>query len=244
MYLFQRYILILFFRRLEVIDKERSPQILAIHHGGEDETDEDEGEGFVGMRTNSTDEDRGEEEHCDRLDTSSLDSSFHSLSPGEFSLNASDYESVIYFFDSDWTKTNKLSNDNAFLLLLTDLRHQEGLSPNMARLALSSDTTPSHSPPHCVAATPTNKKLSQIRARRLHLSSEHSPVVSRQRCVRQTSAAETDLSSERVQQSARTNLPPRTPIPQIPHPPSTRALLGGPVNSWYENNTWYFNVIF
>lgn len=117
----------------------------------------------------------------------------------------------------------------------------------MARLALSSDTTPSLSPPHCVAATPTNKKLSQIRARRLHLSrpsSEHSPVVSRQRCVRQTSAAERGLSSERVQQSARTNLPPRTPIPQIPHPPSTRALLGGPVNSWYEINTSYFNVYF
>ncbi|XP_037538653.1 leucine-rich repeat-containing protein 56 [Nematolebias whitei] len=186
-------------RRLEVIEKERSPQILAIHHGGEDETDEDEGEGFVGMRTNSSDEDRGEEERCDRLDTGSLDSSFQSLSP--------------------------------------DLCQQEGLSPNMARLALSSDTTPSLSPPRCVAATPTNKKLSQIRARRLHLSSEHLPVVSRQRCVRQTPAAEADLSSERLQQSARTNLPPRTPIPHIPHPPSTRGLLGGPVNSWYEINT-------
>lgn len=87
---FRGVFLCYFSRRLEVIEKERSPQILAIHHGGEDETDEDEGEGFVG------DDDRGEEEHCDRLD-SSLDSSFHSLSPGEFSLNASDYESVVYF---------------------------------------------------------------------------------------------------------------------------------------------------
>lgn len=70
---------------------------MAIRHGGEDETDEDEGEGFAGMRTNSSDEDQGEEEHCDRLDTGSLDSSFHSLSPGEFSLNTSDYDSVTCF---------------------------------------------------------------------------------------------------------------------------------------------------
>ncbi|XP_024863134.1 leucine-rich repeat-containing protein 56 isoform X2 [Kryptolebias marmoratus] len=192
-------------RRLEVIEKERSPQILAIHHGGEDETGEDEEEGFAGMRSNSSDEDQREEKHCDRLDTGSLDSSFHSLSP--------------------------------------DLNQQEVVSPEMARMSLSPDTTLSLSPPgHCVASAPSNRKLSRVRARRLRLSqasSEHLPEVSRTRCVLQTTtpAAETDLSFERVQHLARTNLPPVTTVTQIPHPPSSRALLGGSMNSWYKPNT-------
>lgn len=71
--------LYLFFRHLEALEKERAPQILAIHHGSEDEADEDE-EGFADERSKSSDEDQSEETCC----TGSLDSSFHSLSPGDF----------------------------------------------------------------------------------------------------------------------------------------------------------------
>lgn len=78
------------FRRLQAIKTERLPQVLAIQHSDaeeEEDEDEEEEEGFGGMRNDSSDEERGEEKHGDRLDTASQDSSFQSLSPGEYSLN-------------------------------------------------------------------------------------------------------------------------------------------------------------
>ncbi|XP_041853087.1 leucine-rich repeat-containing protein 56 [Melanotaenia boesemani] len=68
-------------RHLQAIEKERTPQILAIHHGGEEETYDGAEDGFDCMRSNSSDEEWGEEKHCDSLDTGSLDSSILSLSP-------------------------------------------------------------------------------------------------------------------------------------------------------------------
>lgn len=44
----------LFFRRLQAIETERLPQILAIHHGDEEEEEDKIGdEGFTGMRNDS-----------------------------------------------------------------------------------------------------------------------------------------------------------------------------------------------
>lgn len=71
-----------FFRRLQAIETERLPQVLVICHS------DDEEEGFGGMRNDGSDEEHVEEKHGDSLDTASLDSSFQSLFPGEYSLNA------------------------------------------------------------------------------------------------------------------------------------------------------------
>lgn len=78
----------MFFRRLQAIENERLPQVLAIQHSDEDEgKDYDEEEDFGGVGTDSSDEERGEEKQRDSQDTASPDSSFQSLSPGEHSLN-------------------------------------------------------------------------------------------------------------------------------------------------------------
>ncbi|CAN9499464.1 unnamed protein product [Ophioblennius macclurei] len=62
-------------RRLQAIEKDRSPQVLTIQH---DDPEESEEEGLSGMNSDSSDE-----EHEDSRDTASPDSSFQSLSPGE-----------------------------------------------------------------------------------------------------------------------------------------------------------------
>ncbi|XP_072241642.1 leucine-rich repeat-containing protein 56 [Leuresthes tenuis] len=68
-------------RRLQAIEKERLPQILAINHSGEEEDR---------MLSNSSDEEEEEEKHSENLNTASLDSSFQSLSPADCSLKISD----------------------------------------------------------------------------------------------------------------------------------------------------------
>uniref|UniRef100_A0A671XU78 Leucine rich repeat containing 56 n=1 Tax=Sparus aurata TaxID=8175 RepID=A0A671XU78_SPAAU len=75
-------------RRLQSIEKERAPQVLAIRYSDEEEgDDDDEEEGFGGVRSEeSSDEESEEERHGDSLDTASPDSSFLSLSPGEHLL--------------------------------------------------------------------------------------------------------------------------------------------------------------
>lgn len=80
--------LLCFFRRLQSIEKERAPQVLAIRYSDEEEgEDDDEEEGFGGVRSEeSSDEESEEERHGDSLDTASPDSSFLSLSPGEHLL--------------------------------------------------------------------------------------------------------------------------------------------------------------
>lgn len=80
--------LLCFFRRLQSIEKERAPQVLAIRYSDEEEgDDDDEEEGFGGVRSEeSSDEESEEERHGDSLDTASPDSSFLSLSPGEHLL--------------------------------------------------------------------------------------------------------------------------------------------------------------
>ncbi|XP_070687571.1 leucine-rich repeat-containing protein 56 [Pempheris klunzingeri] len=61
-------------KRLQAIETERLPQVLAIRHSDEEEEEDDDEEGgFGGIRNDSTDEERG--------DTASPDSSFQSLSP-------------------------------------------------------------------------------------------------------------------------------------------------------------------
>lgn len=73
-------------RRLQAIEKERSPQVLAIQHSDEEEGREDhsEDEDSRGGGTDSTDEE--EEKDEDSKGTGSPDSSLDSTSPGEFAL--------------------------------------------------------------------------------------------------------------------------------------------------------------
>ncbi|XP_036962311.1 leucine-rich repeat-containing protein 56 isoform X1 [Acanthopagrus latus] len=70
-------------RRLQSIEKERAPQVLAIRYSDEEEGEDDEEEGgFGGVRSEeSSDEESEEERHDDSFDTASPDSSFLSLSP-------------------------------------------------------------------------------------------------------------------------------------------------------------------
>lgn len=77
-------IIILCFRRLEAIAKDRLPQILSIQHSDDEEARCDEEEDGCGaMRSDSSNEEHEEEKKCDNQDAASLDFSFQSLSPGE-----------------------------------------------------------------------------------------------------------------------------------------------------------------
>lgn len=73
-------------RRLQAIEQERSPQVLAIQHSDEEEGREDhsEDEDTGGGGTDSTDEE--EERDEDSKGTGSPDSSLDSTSPGEFEM--------------------------------------------------------------------------------------------------------------------------------------------------------------
>lgn len=73
-------IIILCFRRLEAIAKDRLPQILSIQHSDDEEARYDkEEDGCGAMRSDSSEE----EKEYDNQDAASLDFSFQSLSPGE-----------------------------------------------------------------------------------------------------------------------------------------------------------------
>uniref|UniRef100_A0A3Q2QJY7 Leucine rich repeat containing 56 n=1 Tax=Fundulus heteroclitus TaxID=8078 RepID=A0A3Q2QJY7_FUNHE len=160
-------------KRLDIVEKERLPQILTIQHSGQEEThSEEEEEGIGGMKTNSSDEEQ-EDKLCDSVDTGSPDSSFQSLSP--------------------------------------DLNQQEAFPPNTARLSLSPDTTLSPSPPLHATAAPA--KISGVRARRLGLPHLHSEQFSRKGLALRTkaTAADIDLTSERLQHLARTTYLPQPP---------------------------------
>lgn len=75
----------LFSRRIQEIKRERLPQVLAIQHNDEEdgEQEDDEEEGFGGTGNDSSAEENSEDKHSD----TSPDSSFLSLSPGEYSPN-------------------------------------------------------------------------------------------------------------------------------------------------------------
>ncbi|XP_073327846.1 leucine-rich repeat-containing protein 56 [Pagrus major] len=179
-------------RRLQSIEKERSPQVLAIRHSDEEEgEDDDEEEGFGGVRSEeSSDEESREERHGGSLDTASPDSSFLSLSP--------------------------------------DLHHKEALSPEVARLSLSPDTGLSPSPPLSATAAAGNHKPPGIRARRLRqTSSQHLPDFHRVGCLPRTTVEDKALTSQRVQQVTRTDLPELPLPPHIPRPPPTGPLGQG-----------------
>ncbi|KAF0041319.1 hypothetical protein F2P81_007217 [Scophthalmus maximus] len=143
-------------RRLQAIETERLPQVLAIQHRDEEMEENDyEGDGFVNVRNDSSEEEHREEKHGDSLETALTDSSFQSLSPGERSLI-----------------------ECAGCLPIKDPYHREALSPDVAQLSLSSDTTLSPSPPVCATAAPGNRIPKGFRARRLRLgqaNSEHLP---------------------------------------------------------------------
>lgn len=114
------------------------------------------------------------------------------------------------------------------MIVFSDLHHGEALSPEVSRLSLSPDTRLCPSPPLSATLT-ANRKPPGIRARRLRHSqtnSEHSPDLSRvgRSPGTGTTAGDTDLTLQRVQQWTRTDVP-LLPLPaHIPHPPPTSAL--------------------
>ncbi|XP_030587977.1 leucine-rich repeat-containing protein 56 isoform X2 [Archocentrus centrarchus] len=173
-------------RRLEAIEKDRLPQILSIQHCNEEEEDgNEEEEGFGSLRSDSSDEEHGEEKDYDNREAASLDSSFQSLSP--------------------------------------DLLLRRNLSPDMAQLSLSSDTTLFPSPPLKGTAAAGNLKLQGIRARRLHFSRASSQDLSEFSRV-EYSAEIAMTAADTDQQISRNNVPPVAISAPIPHPPPSATM--------------------
>ncbi|KAM9753165.1 leucine-rich repeat-containing protein 56 [Menidia menidia] len=77
-------------RRLQAIENERLPQVLAINHSGAGETDEDEDEDS--MQSNSSDEEQQQDKQSADSSAVSVDSSFHSLSPVDYPQKISDLD--------------------------------------------------------------------------------------------------------------------------------------------------------
>lgn len=75
--------MLLFFRYLQAIEKERSPQVLAIQHSDEGEGEDYYEEDFGSVRSGSSDEGQGEEKQGDTQDPASPYSSSEFLSLGE-----------------------------------------------------------------------------------------------------------------------------------------------------------------
>lgn len=112
--------------------------------------------------------------------------------------------------------------------------HQITLSPDVARLSLSPDTTLSPSPPLSATAATGNRKPPGIRARRLRLSqtnSEHLPAFS---SVGHCCATAGDTDLQRVRQLTLTA--------HIPQPPQTSSLGKGLKDSWYGIIKCYFYI--
>ncbi|KAM6925931.1 leucine-rich repeat-containing protein 56 [Lycodopsis pacificus] len=174
-------------RRLQAIETERLPQVLAICHSDEEE--------------HSSDEEHGAEMHGDSRVTASPESSFQFLSPA--------------------------------------LRHREALPPGVAGLSLSPETTLSPSPPPSATLTTGNHKPPGLRARRLRLSqtsTEHLSDFSRVGRLpgTGTTAGDTDLELQRVQQFTTTNNPLLPKLAYVPRPPPTSALGKGLMGSCAE----------
>ncbi|XP_047189452.1 leucine-rich repeat-containing protein 56 isoform X3 [Scophthalmus maximus] len=202
-------------RRLQAIETERLPQVLAIQHRDEEMEENDyEGDGFVNVRNDSSEEEHREEKHGDSLETALTDSSFQSLSPGERSLI-----------------------ECAGCLPIKDPYHREALSPDVAQLSLSSDTTLSPSPPVCATAAPGNRIPKGFRARRLRLgqaNSEHLPDSGRVSCSHGT--GDTEQTLHRVQQLTRTNVALLALTAHTPCPPPSSALHEGLMDSSVEKD--------
>lgn len=110
---------LLFFRRLQAIEAERRPQVLAIKYSDDEEDEDDDNkEGFCSLRFVSSDEEPGLEKQGGSLDNDSLDSSFQSDSPGEYCPKITAFKNMvvagsvelssIYCYDlfQNWIKAN------------------------------------------------------------------------------------------------------------------------------------------
>ncbi|XP_018519298.1 leucine-rich repeat-containing protein 56 isoform X2 [Lates calcarifer] len=128
------------------------------------------------------------------------------------------------------------SQDSSFQSLSPDLHHREPLSPDVTQLSLSPDTTLSPSPPVSATAASGNRRPQGIRARRLRLSQASSEYSSTEGCSHGTgtTSGDTDRTLQKVQHSARTNVPLLPQTTHIPHPPPTSALGEGLVDSCAE----------
>ncbi|XP_029289423.1 leucine-rich repeat-containing protein 56 isoform X2 [Cottoperca gobio] len=195
-------------RCLQAIETERLPQVLAIRHSDEEEGYDDDDDDY--------DDDEEEEGFGVRNDSG-------------------DDEHVA---EKHGDSRDIALPDSSFQSLSPDLHHRETVSPDVARLSLSPDSTLSPSPPLSATRTTGHRKQPGIRARRLLLSqtnSEHLPNFSVGRSPGTGSATgDTDLTLQRVQQLTRTDVR-LLPLPaHTPRPPLTSALANGLMDSCAE----------
>ncbi|CAJ1057404.1 leucine-rich repeat-containing protein 56 [Xyrichtys novacula] len=187
-------------RRLQAIKTERGPQILSIQYSDEEE------EGYDDDDDNDDEEENGSDDKM-------------SCSSDKESRRGASRDSLVT------TSSGSLLQSPS-----PDQYHRGGLSPEVARLSLSPDATPSPSPPLSATAASCNQKPIGTRARRLRLSQtslrENLPHFSRVGGLSGTfsSAEETDLTPEGFQKLTRTDLT-LLPAPSLkPHPPPATAL--------------------
>lgn len=134
--------------------------------------------------------------------------------------------------------------------LFVDLSQREALSPEMARLSLSPDSTLSPSPPMSATAAPGNRRQPGIRTRRLKLSQagEEGPIAGAlsgasptdQHLETRLIRGESELGLQRSQEVVRPKVPLRPLTTHIPHRPTTSPLGGGLRDPWYEVIYTYF----
>ncbi|GAA6217592.1 leucine-rich repeat-containing protein 56 isoform X1 [Lates japonicus] len=138
--------------------------------------------------------------------------------------------------DKHGDRLDTASPDSSFQSLSPDLHHREPLSSDVTQLSLSPDTMLSPSPPVSATAASGNRRPQGIRARRLRLSQASSEYSSTEWCSHGTgtTTGDADQTLQKVQHSARTNVPSLPQTTHIPHPPPTSALGVGLVDSCAE----------
>lgn len=197
-------------RRLQAIEQERSPQVLAIQHGDEEEGREDQSEDddSAGVGTGSTDEE--EERDEDSSDTGSPDSPVDSPSPGEFALQT---HSLLF---SNEIQPESMSATHLFFFALfcfSELLHKGVPLPDIASRSGSPNVFLGPSPPLIASATAGYHKLPGIRARRLQRCNANRRLLPVSGCEPDTLRAEKapgdpDMTTKPVQQLAHMPRPP------------------------------------
>ncbi|XP_054476744.1 leucine-rich repeat-containing protein 56 [Anoplopoma fimbria] len=120
-------------RRLEAIETERLPQVLAICHSDEEEgEDDDEEDGFRGVGQDSSDEEHGAEKHGDSGGPALPDSSLQFLSQALHHREASSPEVAALSLNPDTTPT---PSPPPSAILTTGIRKPPGLRARRLRLS-------------------------------------------------------------------------------------------------------------
>ncbi|XP_062317953.1 leucine-rich repeat-containing protein 56 isoform X1 [Osmerus eperlanus] len=127
---------------------------------------------------------------------------------------------------------NSSSPDFLFHSPSPDLLQREAISPEVARLSMSPDSTPSPSPPLSSTASPAGQGRLGIRARRLRLSQAG---VSPAGTAAEAGLGRADLGElQRLQEGMRPRTPQRPQTAHLPHRPASSPLGSGLREPWRE----------